>query len=200
MATRYTESPLTAEMSRTLPAFVVIPACVIAFCSFVLQANLIISRLRRGKLLIKSSRTSTRSVVMSPLCSARRTAAMRSRTISGLLVVPHSTQKMPKTIKAISTARSPINKPTRVSLIQPNATIVPKTIAFLASTTPHQLKHRRRQFDTTYQEAIAELWTYAGGDEVADDLSGIANAALVEHKNVLHGDNIAFHAGDFGYV
>ena len=56
------------------------------------------------------------------------------------------------------------------------------------------------QFDSGHEEPIAELGSDSGRHKFADDFSVLADAPLVEDKNVLHGDDVAFHSGDLGDV
>ena len=47
-------------------------------------------------------------------------------------------------------------------------------------------------------EALGEMWRLAGGVEDAANFAAFVDAAAVEDENVLQGDHVAFHAGDFG--
>ena len=47
-------------------------------------------------------------------------------------------------------------------------------------------------------QALRESRTDAAGHEIAHDFAVFSNAAFPEDENVLHGDDVAFHAGDFG--
>ena len=58
-------------------------------------------------------------------------------------------------------------------------------------------KHGGWELNSGNAQALGESRTDAGGHEVADDLAGFANATFAKDEDVLHGDDIAFHAGDF---
>ena len=47
-------------------------------------------------------------------------------------------------------------------------------------------------------EPLAALRPDPGGAEPADHLAVRADAGLLEQEDLLHGDDVAFHAGDFG--
>src|SRR5713226_734764 len=64
----------------------------------------------------------------------------------------------------------------------------------------HGLEDRSRQLHAGRAQALVELGADAGRAEPARDPSGFGEAGLFEHKNVLHGDQVALHAHAFGDV
>ena len=62
------------------------------------------------------------------------------------------------------------------------------------------IEHRRGKVNPGDRKALGKSRANSGGHEVAQHFAGLANAAFPEHENVLHGDDFAFHAGDFGNV
>src|SRR5262245_43608416 len=51
--------------------------------------------------------------------------------------------------------------------------------------------------DSREQEALGKFGPHAGRHKFSEDFSVFLDSALAENKDVLHGDDIPFHAGDF---
>src|ERR1051326_8433366 len=64
----------------------------------------------------------------------------------------------------------------------------------------HGLEDRSRQLHAGRAQAFVELRANTGGPEPACDPSGFCEPGFFKHKNVLHGDQVAFHAHAFRYV
>src|SRR5207248_5749122 len=62
------------------------------------------------------------------------------------------------------------------------------------------LENGSRQLHAGCAQAFVELGTNTGGAEAARDAAGFGEAGLFEHKNILHGDQVALHAHALGNV
>src|SRR5690348_18514329 len=64
----------------------------------------------------------------------------------------------------------------------------------------HGLENGSRQLHTGRAQALVEFGADAGGAEPPGDSSGFGEPGFLKYENVLHGDQLAFHAHAFGYV
>src|SRR5438132_10655446 len=60
-----------------------------------------------------------------------------------------------------------------------------------------RFKETRPEPATSGGQSFREFRTDAGGAEHAPNLSAFANAEAVKNEDVLHGNDVALHAGDF---
>src|SRR5438874_7541270 len=60
------------------------------------------------------------------------------------------------------------------------------------------LEERRRQERAGRREPLGALRPDAGGLESPGHLAVLANAAALEHEDVVHADHVAFHSRDLG--
>src|ERR1700733_5885512 len=59
------------------------------------------------------------------------------------------------------------------------------------------LEHFEGQMNSSHLEALGEFGTNSGRHELAEDFTFFADAATLEHEDLLHGHDVGFHAGDF---
>src|SRR5580704_10417062 len=59
------------------------------------------------------------------------------------------------------------------------------------------LEHRDPKLNAGDKQFLGKLWPNTRGDKFTKHLAVVTNAAFAEHENVLHGDDVAFHAGNF---
>src|SRR6185295_11273609 len=59
-------------------------------------------------------------------------------------------------------------------------------------------ENSRRYFDAEFFKALHETWNQPSGRKSAHNFSLTVDAFLPEHKNVLQGHGLTFHAGDLG--
>src|SRR5271156_966609 len=62
---------------------------------------------------------------------------------------------------------------------------------------PWHPEHGHRQLNSGNAQTFRKFGTYPGGKEFTEHFAVLANAALAESKNVLHGHDVAFHTRDF---
>src|SRR5580704_9311173 len=60
------------------------------------------------------------------------------------------------------------------------------------------LEHRHRELNAGDQQLFGELWPNAGGDKFSQHLAVVANATFPVYEDVLHRDDVTFHAGNLG--
>src|SRR5579862_3775965 len=165
-------------------------------------------RLRVGTVLSISSRTSLRSREMSPRFSARRTAAMRVRRTFSFSSWPKE-RTIAKTIRA---TRKKVTIATRPAGIYDSSFEyallmhdllhrgTPRGRSSNASTVRSvralEFEHGRRKLNAGDRQALRETRAHAAGHEVSHHFAVILNAPLAIDEDVLHGDDVAFHAGD----
>src|SRR5437879_10627316 len=64
----------------------------------------------------------------------------------------------------------------------------------------HGLEDRRRQLQSGCSQAFVEFGTDASRAEASGNSTGLAQTSFFEHENVLHGDQVSFHAHTLGNV
>src|SRR5205823_14141073 len=64
----------------------------------------------------------------------------------------------------------------------------------------HMTKQRGRQLRSGGGEPLAAFRAHTGRPEAADHLAVGAQSIALEHENVLHADDVAFHPGDLRYL
>ena len=145
--------PLTAEIKSQFAGFSGQPGLVDGILQFVVQDKCIIKRCSIGRLLIISSRTSSRSVETSPRCSALRTAAMRSRITSDCWSVPQNIQKMPKTIPAIKMQSARLKAPRQSPSFSPPIRFADvRTRSAFSSSARRTVRTWGRKLDSGHQK------------------------------------------------
>src|SRR5580693_9715423 len=179
-AIRYDASAMTPLSSRIFAGFVFIPACATKSRRRNDQPHGCIQRCSVGTLLSISSRTSFRFMEASPRRSAMRTDSMRRFTTSWLASVPMNIHISTMTATAVKNVKTESSSAIFGSLM-----------------IPRHFEHADRQLDPGYQQAFREPRTNPRGQEFADHLAVLSNATFPKYKNVLHCDNVPFHARDF---
>src|SRR5215469_2066418 len=58
------------------------------------------------------------------------------------------------------------------------------------------VEHRNWHLHTGDNQTFRELRSNSRGHEITNDLAALADAALAENENVLHGHHVSFHASD----
>src|ERR1700723_530203 len=81
-----------------------------------------------------------------------------------------------------------------------NASIAKSSATRTSLLRALNFEHVCRERDAGDGQTLGEFRTDADGHEVAHDFAGRRYSALPIDKDVLHGDDVAFHAGDFSQV
>src|SRR5580692_5319985 len=171
---------MTPLISRIFAGFVFIPACATKSRRRNDQPHGESNRCNAGTLLNISSRTSFRLMETSPRRSALRTDSIQRFTTSWLASVPMNIHNSTMTATAVKNVKTESNSAIFGSLMN-----------------PRHFEHAHRQLDPGYHQAFREPRTNPRRQEFAHHLTVLANATFAKYKNVLHGDDFAFHASDF---
>src|SRR5262245_56454102 len=94
--------------------------------------------------------------------------------------------------------RVPIRQPTKSSRQARKTSAEAARIRLLTTSLRFLFEDAGRDLDARDPEPVDELGTDAGGAEIALHRAVVGNALALEDEHVLHGDHVAFHAGDLG--
>src|SRR5580692_3201770 len=171
---------MTPLISRIFAGFVFIPACATKSRRRNDQPHGESNRCSAGTLLNISSRSNFRLIETSPRRSALRTDSIRRFTTSWLASVPMNIHNSTMTATAVKNVKTESSSAIFGSLMN-----------------PRHFEHADRQLDPSDHQAFREPRTNSRGQEFADHLAVLANPAFPKYKNVLHGDDVPFHARNF---
>src|SRR6185437_7188898 len=172
--------------SRNLPAFIFTSAWVSKCCTLAMRGHCCSRRLSAGMSLISSSRNS-RSSSEGWRSLACCTVARRSRSRRACERRSSNSEATANTPAATSTKTT-----TAISAIIMLG--LPPTSYF-----DHRFEHRRAHAASRRRQPVGKLGADAGGLVHAPHLAALAQALALEHEDVLHGNDFAFHARDFAH-